>query len=74
LPTRLQKDTFLGNLTPNEFVEIENALNEILMHGYGSLEIVVERNAIVGFRKTISEKFEKFKQSNQQSNQQKQQK
>lgn len=51
-----------GIITPDELLEIETALAEILAHGYGYLEITVERKSITGFRKTFSEKFDKFKQ------------
>lgn len=49
-------------VSPGEMQVIEEALEEVLNYGYGSLEIIVERNQITGFKKRISVKFGKFKE------------
>jgi hypothetical protein len=50
-----------GLITQDELLEIETALGELLAHGYGSLEITVERNVVTGYRQILSERFGKFK-------------
>jgi len=54
-------------MEPADISKIEEALTEVLLHGWGSVEIVVNRGRVTGFRLTIQEKLKNIN-SDQGSN------
>ena len=55
------ESNIITKMLGKDLPEIEKALSDVLASGYGVVEIIVDRGQVTGFKKTISEKFGKFK-------------